>query len=269
MKNIILIPNKNKDTDLKYTKKLIEILRRFECELTIEYDRPSERTVPDGTDLIIILGGDGTIMRASHIAARKDIPILPINLGRIGFMAELEPEEMETVSKYFEDDYHIECRMMLDVAVDGEEHIALNDAVFSTCNVSKIGKFSVYNNGSLLSHCHSDGIIIATPTGSTAYSMSAGGAIIDPSLECIELTTVCSHSLFSRPVILNGNSIITVVNEENSKSIFLSIDGRKAIEIDPGNRVEIKQSKKLTKLVRFKKTEFYEILSAKLNKESL
>ena len=269
MKKIVLIPNKKKDIDLQNTKKLIEILGGYECEVTLEYDSPSDRTIPDDTDLIIVLGGDGTIMRASHIAARKNIPILPINLGRIGFIAELEPDEMETVSNYFEGNYFIENRMMLDILVDSEHHIALNDAVFSTCNVSKIGAFSVYCNGKLLSHYHSDGIIIATPTGSTAYSMSAGGSIIDPKLECLELTTVCSHSLFSRPMILTGESVLDVVNEENEKSFFLSIDGKNAIEIKPNSKVTIKRSNLYTRLVRFKKTEFYEILSTKLNKENL
>ena len=222
---VVVIPNKQKDKDLIYTGKLTKLLDGYGCSYTV--CRDDAVSLSEEADLYIVLGGDGSIMRASHTAARLGIPILSVNLGRMGYMAELEKDELHLIDSYFSGDYHIEERMMLAVTTpDGGEHIALNDAVLSNGRVSKMVSFSLYSNGQYLSSYNADGIIIATPTGSTAYSMSAGGPVVDPSIECLIATPVCPHSLNSRPVIFSGATELALKNE-NDRDIpmFVTVDG--------------------------------------------
>lgn len=262
---VVVIPNKQKDNELIYTKKLTKLLDGYSCTYTVYQDNgisPSE-----DADLYIVLGGDGSIMRASHSAAKLGIPILSVNLGRMGYMAELEKDELHLIDSYFSGDYHIEERMMLSVTTpDSEEHIALNDAVLSNGRVSKMVSFSLYSNGQFLSRYNADGIIISTPTGSTAYSMSAGGPVVDPSVECLIATPVCPHSLNSRPVIFSGETELMIKNEtDRDIPMFITVDGGDNLEIGYGESVSIKRSAITTKLVRIKDECFYRTLSKKMN----
>ncbi len=262
---VVVIPNKQKDNELIYTNRLVELLNGYGCAYTVCQD--SGISLSDDADLYIVLGGDGSIMRASHCAAKLGIPILSVNLGRMGYMAELEKDELHLIDSYFSGDYHIEERMMLSVTTpDGGEHIALNDAVLSNGRVSKMVSFSLYSNGQHLSRYNADGIIISTPTGSTAYSMSAGGPVVDPSVECLIATPVCPHSLNSRPVIFSGQTELTIKNEtDRDIPMFITVDGEDNLEIDFGESVTIKRSDITTKLVRIKDECFYRTLSKKMN----
>lgn len=262
---VVVIPNKQKDNELVYTSRLTALLDGYNCIYTV--CRDDGDSVSEDADLFIVLGGDGSIMRASHYAAGKGIPILSINLGRMGYMAELEKDELHLIDSYFSGDYFIEERMMLSVITpDGEEHIALNDAVLSNGRVSKMVSFSLYSNGQHLSHYNADGIIISTPTGSTAYSMSAGGPVVDPSVECLIATPVCPHSLNSRPVIFSGRTELTIKNEtDRDIPMFITVDGEDNLEIGYGESVSIKRSDISTKLVRIKDECFYRTLSKKMN----
>ncbi len=262
---IVVIPNKHKDKELVYTNRLIELLDGYGCTYTVAHD--DSISLPESADLYIVLGGDGSIMRTSHTAARLGIPILSVNLGRMGYMAELESNELHLIDSYFSGNYHIEERMMLSVITpDNNEHIALNDAVLSNGRVSKMVSFSLFSDGQHLSHYNADGIIISTPTGSTAYSMSAGGPVVDPSVECLIATPVCPHSLNSRPVIFSGNTKLTIKNEtDRDIPMFITVDGENNLEIAYGESVSIKRSDITTKLVRIKDECFYRTLSKKMN----
>lgn len=262
---VVVIPNLQKDRELVYTNKLMNILRGYGCESIVSYD-VGYGDLPIA-DLYIVLGGDGSIMRVSHRAAAASIPILGINLGRMGYMAELEKDELHLVSSFFKGDYDIEYRMMLSVFTpDGIERHALNDAVLSNGRVSKMVTFSMYSDSQLVSSYNADGIIISTPTGSTAYSMSAGGPIVDPMLECIIATPVCPHSLTSRPLVFSKDSVLELKNEtDRDIPMFITLDGDDNFEIKYGESIIIKRSAISTGLVRIKKEGFYATLGKKLN----
>jgi len=243
--------------------------------LELRYNRWTETELddyPDGilehddVELYIVLGGDGSIMRAAHIAAKKDVPILGINFGRVGYMAELEADELELIDNYFSGNYTIEERMMLDVTTDsGEEHLALNDLVLSNGTVSKMITFSLFNKGEIIRTYNADGIIISTPTGSTAYSMAAGGSIIDPSLDCIAATPVCPHSFSAKPIIFSGDAQLQIRNDtDRNIPVFITVDGGENLEIKYNESVYIKRSCITTKLVRIKNESFYRTLSNKM-----
>ena len=262
---VVVIPNLQKDNELIYTNKLVGLLKDNDCDTIVYYD--NEISPCEEADLYVVLGGDGSIMRASHNAARLGIPILAINLGRMGYMAELEKNELHLIKSFFSGDYHIEERMMLSVVTpDAVEHLALNDAVISNGRVSKMVTFSLSNMGQLVSSYNADGIIISTPTGSTAYSMSAGGPVVDPSIECLVATPVCPHSLSSRPIVFSGDAELELKNEtDRDIPMFITVDGGDNLEIKYGETVKIRRSDISTKLVRIKNESFYLTLGKKMN----
>ncbi len=261
---VIVIPNLQKDKDLIYTNKLVSLLAQNGCDTALCYD--NEALAVDDVDLYVVLGGDGSIMRASHRASEKGVPILGINLGRMGYMAELEKDELYLIDSFFSGDYLIEERMMLSVVTpDGAEHLALNDAVLSNGRVSKMVTFSLANNGQYVSTYNADGIIISTPTGSTAYSMSAGGPVVDPSVECLIATPVCPHSLTARPLVFSGDASLTLKNEtDRDIPMFITVDGGDNLEIKYGESVTVRRSNITTKLIRIKNESFYRTLGKKM-----
>ena len=193
---------------------------------------------PSICNYIITVGGDGTILRWGKVAADFDIPLLGVNLGRLGFMASVEREEIGKIPELLEGVHHISRRMMLNVELirDGKNVFserALNDVTVSRSSRSKLPEFVVSCGESEVSRVRADGIILSTPTGSTAYSLSAGGPILSPDLECVEFTALCPHTLFNRPMIFSDKQTITarVFQYDNSKATF-SVDGGKAIPIE-------------------------------------
>lgn len=267
MKKIVLIPNTEKDNDLKYTGKLAEILKKYECTTQILLDDKDHPMLYDGgADLYIVLGGDGSIMRAGHNAASQSIPILGINLGRVGYMAELETDELDLIDRYFSGNYTIEERMMLKIITpDSRVHYALNDVVLSRGASSNMVTFSLHNKGERLALYNADGIIIATPTGSTAYSMAAGGPIVDPSLDCIVATPVCPHSLSARPLIFSGDAELEIINETDREiPVYATVDGGSNIEVKYGEKISVCRSEISTKLIRIKNESFYQTLGKKM-----
>ena len=266
MKNIVVLFNPEKDPQKTVTNKLCKILSDCNVEYTVT---DSANSIEDSahTDLVIVLGGDGSIMRAADVCAPRGIPILGVNLGHIGYIAELETTELDSIQKYFSGEYTVEERMMLSVSVDGGEvFYALNDAVISNGEISKMASLELSCGGTRVSLYRADGLIIATPTGSTAYSMSAGGPIIEPSLNCILATPVCSHSLSSRPIIFSGNSVLSVKNTgRGNVSVYLTLDGEKNVRIPDGGIVTVKKSALTTNLIRLKNDVFYRKLSNKLD----
>lgn len=221
-------------------------------------------------DFLVCFGGDGTILHAARDATLHDVPVLGINMGSVGFMAELERGELEQLKKLTRGEYTMEERMMLDVQVKRgnkliTQDLALNDAVISNGSVARVAEVEVLADGTLAASITGDGVIVATPTGSTAYSMSAGGPIVEPTSSCILVTPVCAHQLSARTMVLSRKRVVTVRLPSGSrKHLFLSVDGGKALRLSGGDSVELCQSKYKTRLVRLTDRNFYQTIYQKL-----
>lgn len=219
-------------------------------------------------DIIITIGGDGTIIRFAKRAALDNKPVLGINAGRMGYLANIEQNELELISKLKSKEFFIEKRMMLscELCENGRvinEYTALNDAVISSGFISRIIDISAGVGGDSISY-RADGIIVSTPTGSTAYSMSAGGPIIDPLTESFCITPICSHSLSAKPILLGAqNTIKLKAFSKKRTEIFLTIDGRKVAQMRPFTEVRVKKSDKTVQLIRLNDRSFFKTLSYK------
>lgn len=221
-------------------------------------------------DIILTVGGDGTIIRHAKRAALDAKPVVGINAGRMGYLANIEQSEYKLLSKLKSGDYTIEKRMMLDVKVCENEKVigeytALNDVVVTSGFISRIIDVSAFVEGDSINY-RADGLIVSTPTGSTAYSMSAGGPIIDPITENICLTPICSHSLSAKPILLSSERTLKLKAFSKKKTdIFLSVDGRKTVNIKPFTEIYITKSTKYAQLIRLNNRSFYKNLSAKFS----
>ena len=222
-------------------------------------------------DLLIVLGGDGTILESARRAAPKGTPILGVNLGRVGYMAELELDELDMLHRLFTGEYEIEKRAMLRVELRSGGELksfcyALNDAVISNGSVARIVDLELSEGGVPVTTYRSDGLIVATPTGSTAYSMSAGGAIVDPRVSCICVTPVCPFSFASRPLIFSDQAVLEVRNIcAREKMLYLTVDGKMNFELYRNQTVRITKAKMETKLIRLKPCGFYRKLRQKMD----
>lgn len=275
---ILIIPNYDKTDALKCTENIREkLLHLGACvdilSSEIGYSRvfsKDDLNRISQCDVVITVGGDGTTLRTAKAAALYDKPVLGINAGRLGFMSGLERDELESLSSLTDNSYTTENRMMLDVTVldsNGKAvntmH-ALNDAVISRGAQSRILDLVIDLNENTTINCRADGIIFSTPTGSTAYSFSAGGPIIDPLINCIQLTPICSHSLLSRPMILSKNSVLRARGADfNDAEIFLTVDGEEEIAISRGGCIELRRSELYAKLIRIKNDCFYDVIKTK------
>lgn len=223
-------------------------------------------------DILIVLGGDGSILEAARRAAQRGTPILGINLGHLGYMAELEMGELDLLSRLFSGEYTLEKRSMLRVELLSGNELrsfcyALNDAVISNGSVSRIVDLELSENGNRVALYRADGMIVATPTGSTAYSMSAGGAIVDPRVQCFCVTPICPHSLSARPMIFSDRATLEIRNVcVREKMLYLTVDGRMNFELYRNQVVRITKSTMQTSLIRFKDCGFYKKLCQKMNR---
>lgn len=283
MKKIILTPNPYRDKNFNAVREARKILVDAGLDvklcLPFEVDRAYElpgdlvfskleRELPSAS-MIICFGGDGTILHMGKTATKYGLPILGVNIGTMGFMAELESAELQQLARIAKDDYTIDERMMLDITVYRDRSIiyhdiCLNDAVITKGAVARIVHLRVKCDGVQAMECGGDGVIVATPTGSTAYSLSAGGPIIEPEAHSILVTPVCAHDMQSRCIVTSDKRIITVSLTHNARrSAFLSVDGGKAVKINMGDSVVIKKSNLTTKLVRLKSRSFYDVVNMK------
>lgn len=228
-----------------------------------------EKELPTA-DLLICFGGDGTILHAARDATLHAVPILGVNTGSVGFMAELERSELPLLAPLAHGMYAVEERMMLDVRVlrGGRvicEDSALNDAVISKGSMARVAEMEVLADNVKVTGITGDGIIVATPTGSTAYSMSAGGPIVEPTSKSIIVTPVCAHQLAARAMVLAPERVVTVqLPRGNRKYLYLSVDGGKAVRLTGGDRVEISRGARATQLVRLADRSFYQVINQKL-----
>lgn len=223
-------------------------------------------------DAVIVLGGDGTILEAARRAAPYNTPILGLNFGRLGYMTELELSEIDELSRILEGDYKIESRSMINIAlIDGNGNVkkseyALNDAVLSNGTVSRVIDIELYEGGVHISTYRSDGMIVSTPTGSTAYSLAAGGAIVDPRLNCLCVTPICPHSLYARPLIFPDTACIEMKNIcHREKTLFLTVDGKTNHELSIGEKVRVTRSPLHTSFIKLKDGSFYDRLRQKMS----
>lgn len=243
---------------------------RSRGELSFNFASPEE--IYSLVDAVVILGGDGTILDAARRAAPYNIPVIGLNLGRLGYLAELETGELSELSSLISGDYRIEERSMINIEMIDAQGIvrkreyALNDAVLSNGSISRIVDLVLSEGGVEIASYRSDGMIVSTPTGSTAYSLAAGGAIVDPRLNCLCVTPICPHSLYSRPLIFPDCADIEIKNaSQREKSLFLTIDGRINHEMFTGERIRVTRSKLSAKFIRLKDSSFYERLRQKMN----
>ncbi|MBR6807563.1 MAG: NAD(+)/NADH kinase [Clostridia bacterium] len=223
-------------------------------------------------DIAIVLGGDGSILNASTLVCSYNIPILGINFGTLGYMAELEASDIAKVKDVLAGKYQCEERMMLSAKIQRSDKStvmmppALNDIVLSNGPIARLLNFNVSCNGVLIEKCRADGLVVATPTGSTAYSMSAGGPILAPVLNAFCLTPICPHSFGSRPVILNGDDTVTLsdIRVVKDNAVYLTVDGRLAEKVNDGDMITVSRSKLKTSLIRLKDNSFLSVLNSKL-----
>ena len=223
-------------------------------------------------DLIIVVAGDGTFLSAARSLVDQDVPLLGVNLGRLGFLADVMPDEMsDRLSEILDGDYVEERRFLLDVTVErGPVRVfagpALNEAVTHKGAMARLVEFETYIDGHLVNSQRSDGLIVATPTGSTAYALSGGGPIVHPSLDAIVLVPICPHTLSSRPVVVGGGSVVEVVLGENAESsVQLSCDGQTTAELAAGDRISIRKRSPDLRLIHPSGHEYYATLRAKLH----
>lgn len=225
-------------------------------------------------DIAVTVGGDGTIIHAAKYAASFDKPLIGVNVGRLGFAADVEVDGIGELTKLLNGDYTVENRMLFDVEVikhdSAKRYLAVNDAVIARGQLSKIIDLQVDLNGEEIAKYRADGLLFSTPTGSTAYSLSAGGPIIAPQLDCILMTPVCPHSLFSRSVLFEGDSVLSVsVKIPSECCCVLTIDGEKNVDILAEDKVIIRKSDLKLKFVSIHKRNFYRKLNEKLKEREI
>lgn len=283
MKKVIMTPNPYRDKDFQTVRRAYQILTDAGMDVRLclpfevdkSYDLPRDlrfsrldRELP-GADLIICFGGDGTILHMSKTATRAGIPILGVNIGTMGFIAELENTELDQLRRLATGDYTIDKRMMLDVTVFRDRDIifhdiCLNDVVLTKGAVARIVHLAVECDGVEAMECGGDGVIVATPTGSTAYSLSAGGPIVEPAAHSILVTPICAHDVGSRCMVTSDQRVITVKLTRNARrNAYLSVDGGKSVRLSMGDTTIIKKSNLETSLIRLKDRSFYDVVNQK------
>lgn len=283
MKRVILTPNPYRDKNFQTVRQAVKILQDagMEPRLCLPFEVDKSYDLPkdlhfykldrelQNTELVICFGGDGTILHMAKAATRHGVPILGVNIGTMGFMAELESTELEKLALLASGDYKIDSRMMLDVTVRRDRDIiyhdiCLNDVVITKGAVARIVHLSVRCDGVQAMECGGDGIIVATPTGSTAYNLSAGGPIVEPEAKSILVTPICAHDMVSRCMVASDKRVITVGLTHNARrNAFLSVDGGKAVRLNMGDIATIRRSNMETKLLRLKERSFYDVVNMK------
>ena len=286
MKNVILTPNPYRDKNFQTVREAIKILKEagiqpklcLPFEIDRSYDLPKDLRFfrldreLQNAEMVICFGGDGTILHMAKAATRKNIPILGVNIGTMGFMAELESTELDKLTKLASGEFTLDSRAMLDVTVQRDRDIifhdiCLNDAVVTKGAIARIVHLSVKCDGVQAMECGGDGVIISTPTGSTAYSYSSGGPIVEPDAKNIIITPICAHEFGSRSIVASDKRVITVEMVQNARrNAYLSVDGGRAVRLNMGDVATIKKSHLETKLVRLKDRSFYDVVNAKFKK---
>ena len=287
MKRVVIIPTIRQENDITYTYNAVAEFLKFGAEVYMEpafcnLKLQSEiiftevDSIYENCDLIVVLGGDGSILRAAQHALKYDKPLLGINLGRIGYMAELEKDELSYISNIYNGSYTTEKRMTLSVGVqkgDGSFKTlgtALNDVVIERGSYSQCADLTLFADHKNVRAFRADGLIIATPTGSTAYSMAAGGSVLDPTIECICATPICPISRYDCPIVFSGNSVLEIKhNDERAKGLGISVDGESLHCLTIGEVLVVQRSEQSVNMLSVKDEGFFETLNNKISQYEL
>lgn len=283
MERFCIITNRDKDESMAVTARIVGLLQEAGKQAALAgvnrredgscYTRAED--IPGETDCVIVLGGDGTLLQAAHDLSGRELPIFGINLGTLGFLAETEVSGLEEAfGKLFAGKYEIREQMMLstEVCVSGKSSQlpdALNDLVVARSGFSRVIGTGVYINGELVNDYRGDGVIIATPSGSTGYSLSAGGPIVSPSTNLMVITPICPHSLNARSIVVSDTDVVTVKIRMSKKTqeeeAIATVDGRTAVNLRAEDYVKVRRAARRVKLVRLFGGSFYQVLGAKLS----
>jgi NAD+ kinase len=272
MENIGINVNSTKDKDDKILKAIIETIKETFTESNIEIYKDSiglDNEKSRKLDILITLGGDGTILRSARAVSKFSIPILGVNIGNLGFLAGVECKQFkEAVKKLKNGSYNVEERAMLKcIALNSDKNIefnSLNDIVISKGTLSRIVRYDISVDNKFYTSFNADGIIIATPTGSTAYSLSAGGPILYPNLSLMEITAICPHAPGMRTLVVDAKSKVDVAIERGNESVFLTVDGQESLELDEITNVSISSSDYKCKVIRIEDYDYFDILRKKI-----
>ncbi len=277
---ILVLPNPLKQEAMKFTGKLVRLLSERGFEPILERETASkigcrsfgkeEQDFWKGLDLVMVLGGDGSMLNAARKVYPREIPLLGINFGHLGFLTRIESNDLDTaLANLKSGNYQFEERMMLEASVvrDGQvvaKAVGLNELVLARSAFAKTVRLEAWIDEEYFATYPADGIIIATATGSTAYSLSAGGPILDPRLKAVLVTPICAHSLYARPIVLSGDAEVKVCINASHAEVTLTADGQVGTELEPDDRVYFKKAPSITKLLRFNDQGLFEVLKSRL-----
>ncbi len=274
MRNIAVLPNPNKDLGLELTKKLVKKLNRlgfttyadkkFGIEGSVGYDE-----FPDGAELVVVVGGDGSVIDASRYAIESGIPIIGVNLGKVGYLTEVDPDNIDVFEKLLSSEYEIEDKMLLSVELGAGndtvrcERLAVNDVVIAHNNFFGICEFLLENKNKDGVRYRADGVVVSTPEGSTAYSLSAGGPVVSHDVDALVVTPVCPHSFFNRSIVFNSDECITITNM-GEDDLNICTDGRLFKNLGKFESCRVFASDKKMKMLTFTKNNMFSTLFKKM-----
>lgn len=276
MNDFLVVSNKEKDPEGEVSLMIRDHLTAQGCTVRLESVTHGnirkeylKKSVDEGAQCVLVLGGDGTLIQVAGALASRDVPLLGINLGTLGYLAEIEKDQIiPTLDRLVKDDYEIEERMMLSTSSGGDRRDALNDIIITRYGDPRVVRYIIYVNGRCLSTYDADGIIISTPTGSTGYNLSAGGPIVEPNAKLILITPICPHTLNTRAIVLSSDDLISI---EVSRSKYMreyeacvSCDGITTIRLSAGDCVDIRKADGVTKVIKMSREGFLDVLSRKL-----
>lgn len=270
MQTFGIITNATKDPGFKVTKQLTEILESH--NLVFCYDKSTAKALQsdriidfEKTDILLVLGGDGTMLQAARLAAPYSAKLFGLNLGHLGFLSDIEISDIGSAIEQIKSGaYFLEKRAMLEASIEGKPpFLALNEATVTQHRILKMVRMQVTVNDNLVYNLFGDGVIVSTATGSTGYSLSAGGPILSPELDNFVITPICAHTVKARSVVISGNDVVKVRSQSEAACI-LSIDGNAAGEIGNGESVSIRKSAFTADFIKLKQNNFYNLLNQKL-----
>ncbi|MBR5321598.1 MAG: NAD(+)/NADH kinase [Clostridia bacterium] len=280
-----IIPNFTREKAFDVTKNTIAELEKLNIDYYFDINSKNDFAfdieefhfidkIYEFVDVIIAIGGDGSFIHTAKETAVHKKPVLCINAGNLAFLAGLEGNELTLLEKLITGDFSTDKRMMLEVYIKDNNNnkllgYCLNDVAIARGNEIKLVDLDVFCNDRKINNYRADGVVISTPTGSTAYSWSAGGPVIDPDLQCIMLTPICTHSPLNRSLVFNENSVIRVKPANNAQKVCLSTDGEKTIELLQNSEIIVSKSNYYAEFIRIKSDEFFDILNSKLSQRRI
>jgi NAD+ kinase len=285
MAKVGIVVNLTKDVGLKFTSAIIDWLQRNKCEVLLSEITASQLNrselgfapvdIYKQADFLIVLGGDGTLLGVARQTLWLKTPILGVNMGRLGFITEVEKDDIfEALEKVINGEFTLEERMMLEATVikddvQVESFYALNDIGVTKGTLSRMITLKTYIENNYIDTYHADGLLISTPTGSTAYSLSAGGPIVNPGVSVILITPICPHSLNSRSIVVSDSDTIAIDIVDNFQEVHLTCDGQQGHKLKSGDRVIIKKAPFTARLVKVANRSFYDVLRTKLKERTI